>query len=368
MIRTFPIAAAAAVAAASVAVLPATAAAQDAPAADTPVYFEQPVAATETAPPAAEEVPLAPRVVKDDKAILSVQVENDVFTGTDRHYTNGFRLAYLSPEDHVPQWLENAARALPLFADEGNVRVSYAIGQSMYTPKDIEIEAPQPDDHPWAGFTYGTIGIINDSGRRLDSLELTLGVIGPASQADDTQEFVHDLIDTRDPAGWDNQLHNEPIVNLAYERAWRAMWQSRYVGLQADVTPHAGGAVGNAFIYGNGGLMFRIGQDLPSDYGPPRIRPSLPGSDFFVPHETFGWYLFAGVDGRLVLRDIFLDGNTFRDSASVHKKWLVGEIQAGLAVTIDGVRLAYTHVYRTERFEGQDSGDTFGAFSVSFRF
>lgn len=365
MTPTLPVLAAITTAAALAATAPA--AAQDA---ETPVYFEPPSAATPApeAAPAAEEVPLTPRPVKDDKAIISVQVENDVFTGTDRHYTNGVRFAYLSAEDDVPQWLEDAARALPLFADEGNVRVSYALGQSMYTPRDIEIKEPQPEDHPWAGFTYATIGIINDSGRRLDSLELTLGVVGPASQADDTQEFVHDIIDTRDPAGWDNQLHNEPIVNLAYERSWRSMWQSEYIGLQADVTPHAGGAVGNAFIYANGGLMLRIGQDLPSDFGPPRIRPSQPGSDFFVPQKSFGWYFFAGVDGRFVARNIFLDGNTFRDSASVDKKWLVGELQGGVAVTIDGIRLAYTHVYRTEQFEGQDSGDTFGAFSVSFRF
>lgn len=339
---------------------PGSLAAQETAPADQPVRFEAP-------PEPSGEVSLRPRVIKDDKAIISIQVENDVFTGTDRHYTNGVRFAYMSSEE-VPQWLEDAGRALPLFASDGNLRVSYALGQNMFTPRDIEIEELQPDDRPWAGFTYGSIGLINDAGRRLDNLELTVGVVGSASQADDTQELVHDIIGTRDPAGWDNQLHNEPIVNLAYERSWRSMWRSELIGLQADVTPHAGGALGNAFIHANGGLMLRIGDDLPSDYGPPRIRPSLPGSDFFVPSENFGWYIFAGIDGRAVARNIFLDGNTFRDSPSVDKKWVVGELQAGVAVTIDGVRIAYTHVYRTEEYEGQDDADTFGAFSVSFRF
>jgi hypothetical protein len=312
------------------------------------------------------EVP--PRIVEDDKGILTFQLENDLFTGTDRHYTNGVRFSYLSAENSVPDWVRRAARPLPFFPDEGNLRVAYALGQTMHTPEDITIKEAQPDERPWAGFTWGTVGLTNDAGDRLDSLELILGMVGPASQADDTQEFVHDLIDTTDPSGWDNQLHNEPIINLSYKRTWRRWIESEALGLEMDAAPYVGGALGNAFTHVNGGVMLRLGDDLPADYGPPRIRPTLPGSDFFVPQQNFGWYIFAGVDGRLVARNIFLDGNTFRDSASVDKNWLVGEMQAGVAVTVGDVRIAYTHVVRSREFEGQDDLDRFGALSVSLRF
>lgn len=320
------------------------------------------------ADPTAVRTEVPPRPIKDDKGILTVQVENDLFTGSDRHYTNGVRLSYLSAEDSVPQWLENAVRPLPIFPDEGHLRVAYAIGQSMYTPEDITIAAPQPEDRPWAGFTWASIGLINDAGDQLDHLELTLGVVGPASQADHTQRIVHDLVDTRKPRGWGNQLQNEPIVNLAYERTWRGWAESEYLGLEVDAAPHAGGAIGNAFTHANAGLMVRLGDDLPADFGPPRIRPSLPGSDFFVPQQDFGWYLFAGVDGRLVLRDITLDGNTFRDSPSVDREWLVGEVTGGIAFTFESVRIAYTQVWRTKQFESQDGPDMFGGLSVSVRF
>jgi len=69
-----------------------------------------------------------------------------------------------------------------------------------------------------------------------------------------------------------------------------------------------------------------------------------------------------------VAHNIFLDGNTFRDSRSVKKENFVGDAQLGLAVVIDGVRLAYTHVLRTREYVGQDASDQFGAFSVSFAF
>lgn len=223
---------------------------------------------------------VSPRATKDDKGILTFQLENDLFTGTDRHYTNGVRVSYLSAENNVPDWVENLARPLPFFADEGNLRVAYALGQTMYTPEDITIAAPQPDQRPWAGFAWGTIGLTNDAGSRLDNLELILGVVGPASQADDTQEFVHDLIDTTDPNGWDNQLHNEPIVNLSYKRSWRGWAEFETVGLEVDTTPYVGGALGNAFTHANAGFLLRVGEDLPADYGPPVFVPRCPDQTF----------------------------------------------------------------------------------------
>jgi hypothetical protein len=114
--------------------------------------------------------------------------------------------------------------------------------------------------------------------------------------------------------------------------------------------------------------MLRIGYDLPADYGPPRVRPSLPGSDFFIPQKKLGWYLFAGVEGRAVVRNIFLDGNTFVDSHSVDKKPFIGNLQTGLALIYGDVRLSYTHVFNTREFEGQQEAGEFGAVSLSYRF
>ncbi|MFH1804284.1 MAG: lipid A deacylase LpxR family protein [Pseudomonadota bacterium] len=318
----------------------------------------------------------------DDKWGLSVTVENDMFTpnGSDQHYTNGVRFAAISPEDSAPDTVLNVAKAIPFFASNGRIRTSYAFGQSMYTPKDIKIAEPQPDERPWAGWLYGSVGLLSDTGlqrsssddyARIDTLELTLGVIGPASLADKTQTFVHKVVDSPEPQGWDNQLKNEPALGLAYERKYRSWFQEDYLGIEFDATPHAGFNLGNAFTNAEIGAMFRIGHDLPADYGPPRIRPSMPGTDFFKPDTDdfpFSGYLFAGVSGRWVLRDITLDGNTFADSASIDKEPLVGDLQIGAALIIGQTRLSYTHVYRTREFEGQGSGDQFGAISLSMRF
>ncbi len=69
---------------------------------------------------------------------------------------------------------------------------------------------------------------------------------------------------------------------------------------------------------------------------------------------------------RLVARDVFLDGNTWVDSPSVDKWPLVGEGTAGLALRWFGLRLAYTYVWRSEEFHGQDGHTEFGSLNLTY--
>jgi hypothetical protein len=135
-----------------------------------------------------------------------------------------------------------------------------------------------------------------------------------------------------------------------------------------DFTPHLGAALGNVFTYGNAGGTLRYGKRLPDGYGPPRIQPGLPGTGDFSPGSGFGWYLFAGIEGRAVGRNIFLDGNTFRDSRSVDKKRLVGDLQFGFVLDWSDVCLGYTHVLRTREFRTQGSNDGFGSLILSVKY
>lgn len=120
--------------------------------------------------------------------------------------------------------------------------------------------------------------------------------------------------------------------------------------------------------FAGAGTILRLGQGLDVDYGPPLIRPSLSGLAAVEKRPDLAWYVFAGIQGRAVARDIFLDGNTFASSHSVDKKLLVGDAQLGLAVIYRGVRLAVTQVYRTREFDGQRQADRFGAISLSANF
>jgi lipid A 3-O-deacylase len=303
-----------------------------------------------------------------EKSTFSVLFENDIFYNTDHDYTNGVALSYSPAPSDTPQWAIDAARALPFFTEQGDVRTRYALGQDIYTPQDITLANPPAGERPYAGFLYGSMGLVDDSGTHLDQLQVTLGIVGPDSLAEETQKWVHGLINDRKPMGWSTQLHDEPGVIINYERAIKVIPPQTFLGGVFDIEPHWGIAVGNIYDYVNAGAMARFGFNLPKDYGPMRIDPSLPGTDYFEPTAGVGAYVFAGVDGRAVARNLFLDGNSFEDSRSVDKFNLVGDFVTGAAVTFDSFRIAFTHVIRSREYKTQASQDQFGAVDVTVRF
>ncbi len=311
----------------------------------------------------AAEAPLG----KDDKGIFNMVIENDSFAGTDRDYTNGIRFAWISSEKNTPSWAQAVARALPL-ANDGHKRISIAAGQSMFAPQNLTRHTPVDGEHPYVGWLYSSVGMVSETEKTLDNVMLTLGVVGPLSYAEQTQKFVHHVISSTQPKGWDYQLQTEPGVVLTYERKWRSFYEASPFGVGVDMMPHMGVNLGNVNTDASVGATFRLGYDLPADYGPPRIRPSLPGSDFFMPTQEFGGYLFTTIGERAVVRDIFLDGNTFSNSPSVDKKRFVGSIQAGAAVTYGQMRLSYTQVFMSKEYDTQQHAPAFGVITLSYRF
>jgi len=120
-------------------------------------------------------------------------------------------------------------------------------------------------------------------------------------------------------------------------------------------------------IYASAGATMRLGKELRNDFGPARARPALPGSEGFI-GDGFGWYLFAGIGGEAVARNIFLDGNTDGQSLRVGHRPFVAEAQAGLALMFRGVRVTYTQLFRTPEFYQRDRWMIFGSLNVTFRY
>jgi lipid A 3-O-deacylase len=312
----------------------------------------------------------------EQKGVLSLALENDsLSSGADRNYTSGIKLAYVSPAEGVPDWLEGAGGFTRPLSGSSPDFWGIAIGQSIFTPEDIEAVPAPPDQHPYAGWLYMQIMVgaeeDRDDGRApryLDTYELEFGIVGPSALGEEAQSGIHQILGAPEPLGWDSQLNDEFAFAVSFDRRWRAarLFGDFFGGLEADLTPSAGATLGTLRTEARVGLAARIGQRIDSDYGPPRVRPSLAGVEHFA-GGPLSWSIFAGVQGRAVARNLFLDGNTFEDSASVDRNPLVGDFQTGFSISAGDWRLAYTYVWRTEEFETQPTRQDFGALALSWR-
>lgn len=304
----------------------------------------------------------------EDTGNFSLVIENDLVVKTDKDYTSGVRASWITAPNNTPIWAKDLATSMPQFANWANVRTEYSLQQVIFTPRQTTLMTPNPGDRPYAGWLNASFGLIGENGPLLDQLSLSIGVVGPASLAQESQKFVHDLYGEESPQGWSYQLRNEPTLQLRDQRSWRALAAYSFnKDYGMDFTPHVGFNLGNVYTFANAGLTLRIGKDLQQDFGPPRIGPSVSGSGYFEPNKKLGYYLFAGIEMRAIARNIFLDGNTFEDSAHVSKRPIVGDLQAGFALTYNQLRMSYTQIWRTEEFYGQTRPDQFGALTLSVR-
>ncbi|HPL67180.1 MAG TPA: lipid A deacylase LpxR family protein [Smithellaceae bacterium] len=326
----------------------------------------------------------------DDEArkseTITLYLENDLFAfdNNDRYYTHGTKISWLSRDlseyrdiVHAPSWAYRLMERMPFVNDSGDVRtISFSLGQNIYTPEDKERGDVILNDRPYAGITYLGLGLHSRNRYRMDTLEFDLGIVGRHSYAEDCQEEVHKWIASAEPRGWSHQLHDEPVLNIYFERKWRTLQARSSRGLGFDCIPHMGISVGNAYTGANLGGQVRLGWNIPNDFGTYLIRPgsdsSAPVDDadprFFQPFRHFGIHFFFAVDGKAVARNVFLDGNTFRDSHSVSKKPFVADIIGGIGMIIYRYKITYSYVHRTKEFDTQREDQDFGAISISFTF
>ena len=324
-----------------------------------------------------------PDLQQENPWTFSLYFENDLFFNTDQHYTNGVKLTWISPDltsyaesNKLPAWSHRYIQMLPFINEPGLKRnVAFSIGQAMYTPADTKRADLIPNDRPYAGWLYSAVAFHSKNERRLDSMEIQVGLVGPQSYAQFTQKAVHDLRGFESPEGWDNQLKNEPGLNFIYARKWRVFDIDLGNGLGGDVLALLGGSLGNIYTHANAGIETRFGLNVPLDFGESQIQPASSANAPVMAQysrlsgfEGYSLYLFASANGRAVLRDIFLDGNTLARSHSVDKEYFVGNVAVGIGMIIYRFKLSIAEVIRTREFHDQQGAQKFASIILSFTY
>ncbi len=278
-----------------------------------------------------------------------IELDNDSWEGEqDSNYTHGTRITRRTSS--APAWLQGLARPLGCHACTRATGAEFEVGQEIYTPYHIYWRGQASWDRPYAGWLYAKASLLAEEvsarpGRsHFSAISLQVGVVGPASLAEQTQKLGHDMLGKDTPLGWDYQLDNEPGVVLRYQRGMRFGFAGRSDGTMTHrVSPYVVAAVGNVATHAGVGAEYRA-----------RLGKGSMAN---------GWQILLGYEARAVVRNVFLDGNTWSPSHSVEKEPVVMEGSVGLQYQGQGFGLRLSRQYRSQEFVGQPWPDEFSTLS-----
>ncbi len=308
---------------------------------------------------------------------FSFYIENDSRNvggpGTDESYSNGFRFSYVYAQGRVPAWAPIFQRAKPKMREtleRSPTNFGISVAHQIFTPDDTQTTTLIEKDRPYAGYLSVGFSATLQIEDTCELLAVDVGTIGPAAMGPKIQNGFHRVLGVPDAEGWDNQLKNEPTLQLSYQRRERLYELRVRNSKNADVIPFAGVGLGNVLVGAHIGLIARAGVNVPDDFGP--SRPSATDGDAFTaPREEaamkgWGLYAFGGVRGNAVAHNLFLDGNTFQSSHSVTRNTWVGEVESGFGVQYDKMSLVWRYVTRTPEFTENTRTDSFASISISY--
>jgi len=304
---------------------------------------------------------------------VTITCENDVFFGRDSGYTNGIGFSwahgpYDEFEGNIPRLFHFLTRRLYISTMQGKKRaVSSSFGQAMQTADDIEIEELVKEDAPYAGLLgwRGTLYAFDE--RVADRLSLELGIVGPASGAEQVQTFIHKVIGAEEPQGWDHQLSNEPVLRLEASRSWRYAARTWSSGVGMDLVGFVQGGAGNLISDAGAGMSLRFGHGLARTFPAATIYPAR-GVNPLAGMERPRWNAFVNVMGSYVFNDITINGNTFTESHSVELVHLQAVATAGIAFNLRNWAFTLSTARGTDRYETQSLPTRFGSLSVTCYF
>ena len=94
------------------------------------------------------------------------------------------------------------------------------------------------------------------------------------------------------------------------------------------------------------------------------MAPSARGVGWRSPRTSFLGYVTVG--GRAVLRDLSIQGGTFRDRTDLNAEPVVGVAEAGLAWRFRGFWMGYAAVAQTREYEEQDESHIYGQVRLGY--
>jgi lipid A 3-O-deacylase len=235
--------------------------------------------------------------------------------------------------------------------DDGGRGARWEVGQRIYTPRRDAAE-PIPGERPYAGWLYAAWERATASERTRTRLRIEAGVTGPPSLAEPVQSAFHRIAGYQEQLGWAHQLGFEPGVIVSYGR------ESRLAATGAgrtrlEVLPSWAVRAGNVRTGAEAAVRARLGFGAGDAWTGAGAARGMSG------------WMEAGARQEAVLRDLFIDGNTFagRDPAVDRRTW-VAQGEAAFGIRYRRTELEYRFVLRGREYETQTEPHPYGSIRI----
>ena len=139
-----------------------------------------------------------------------IHYDNDFYGNTDYYYTQGYQFELVNP-----LLIKNPISNLLLKLKDSHVKYGLSFEHYGFTPTSYRSDDIRYGDRPFAGVIMlksFAISVNSQKRTRLSSI-ISTGMIGPAAFAGNMQATIHKWTGDATPHGWQNQIHNDIVVN-----------------------------------------------------------------------------------------------------------------------------------------------------------
>lgn len=244
-------------------------------------------------------------------------LDNDVVIGDDGDFSNGIVIGWQTADEHdfshaiLPI---NWQSKLLFSQQEGRKQWGAKIYQRMWTPTEIGYDYAQPNERPYAGLLELESYTAAYSSQIAQKNWLSIGIMGPASGAQATQELVHKITSSTEPLGWKYQVENQFTLQFAYEADYLFTRQTAFENSDWELSGHSYSQLGNFRSETSLGMTLRWGDDLAQSFGQLSSHQGHYGQYSMSAKDSGSLTVFTRAQAGYRFNDLTLEGNLPYDS------------------------------------------------------
>ena len=289
-------------------------------------------------------------------AEIGMVIDNDLFTSAehDRYYTSGMEFFYRFLEDNDNPKINKFIK-------------DFRIGQYIYNPQTVRAADFYHNDRPFAGYLFFESGV-NIFYQSESVLKITgqLGILGPSSQAQGVQKFIHKTFKYPKVEGWQYQIRD--VYAIQAEGFYSKKMKNEEFKDYVDFHLQAQGKLGTVWTEVSAGFLMRIGfKKLLPVYDSNLHYASLLQKKEAKPASELYWYASPMLNYQFF--DATIEGGLSDERSPVTFKiipWRFN-LESGIKYRKNNWNLSYAFVFRgKELYNNVITSYYYGSIGVSY--